>query len=243
MSNLLYRIGYWCANQKRDSYHRGRSQGSADSHASDSDSGVPSSKTTEPSLPKQTWSEWLFGSSSSALALTSPKKSSRKKKPSNNLAIQSRFIFKNHSKSQSAKPLNDPGLTSADIVEFVYSLPRHADLDKKGLEVRLHYTEPRFLFDRLHTQIFCTIFRNLFECLAFDEAQWGNRRKIPGFGTPDSLWSRKDPDYAENITDRPDGDVKTFYDYWTKFETAKSFEWIARFVPRSATISAKTSRW
>jgi hypothetical protein len=71
------------------------------------------------------------------------------------------------------------------------------------------------------------VVHNFFQCLAHDELKWGNKRKTPDFGCAHAVWSRQDwrgdPIYA-----RMDSvyEVKGFYDFWTKFETSKSFEWV-----------------
>lgn len=63
--------------------------------------------------------------------------------------------------------------------------------------------------------------------MAYDELKWGNKRDIPVFSCAHTVWSRQDwhgdPLYAllEGVYE-----VKGFYDFWTRFETSKTFEWV-----------------
>jgi hypothetical protein len=78
-------------------------------------------------------------------------------------------------------------------------------------------------------QRFFTIVHNFFQCLAYDEREWGNRKNIPVFGDAESVWSRNSLARTGNSNMANVHEVKRFYDYWCKFETAKTFEWVKRY--------------
>ncbi|PPQ70139.1 hypothetical protein CVT25_005812 [Psilocybe cyanescens] len=64
----------------------------------------------------------------------------------------------------------------------------------------------------------CTLLRNLFECIAYDEKRWGAHNHIPDFGYVNSLWCREDGN-AQHY-------AQEFYTFWLNFETRKPFDWI-----------------
>uniref|UniRef100_A0A8H7XNJ8 J domain-containing protein n=1 Tax=Psilocybe cubensis TaxID=181762 RepID=A0A8H7XNJ8_PSICU len=65
----------------------------------------------------------------------------------------------------------------------------------------------------------CTVLRNFFECIAYDEKRCGYNQPIPGFGRINSFWCPDDgygQDYAQD-----------FYMFWLNFDPLKTFEWAA----------------
>jgi len=97
-----------------------------------------------------------------------------------------------------------PGLSAKDLAEYLILLGDHSEWKKSWRG------NDRF-----------TLLRNMFECIAFDEKQWGCKEDIPGFGTGKTLWCPDDDRGASTFY------AKDFYvGYWSKFETRKTFEWI-----------------
>ncbi|RDB20790.1 J protein JJJ1 [Hypsizygus marmoreus] len=122
-----------------------------------------------------------------------------------------RFIFKNYLAAAQERGFpGDPGITMQDIIKFMKSLPEplHWKLDDD------HSEEAAF-----------HIFHNLFLCLAFDEIQWGSSRDMPVFGCAHFIWCREDwVEYGNPFRYAPQ--AKEFYDFWSKFQTRKDFEWV-----------------
>ena len=70
-------------------------------------------------------------------------------------------------------------------------------------------------------QSFYSIYRNLFARLAHDESQFdASTTGLPLFG--DSTWSWVD-------TSNQDAQVRTFYNHWLHFATAKDFVWMEQY--------------
>ncbi|KAF9457641.1 hypothetical protein BDZ94DRAFT_196188 [Collybia nuda] len=134
-----------------------------------------------------------------------------------------RFIYEQYVETQSRKPRKDPGISPKDIGEFLESL------------------------QSIRGEDFFSVFSEFFRCLAYDELRWGNHKPTPTFGYSHSIWSRRDwdwdPDFQHILSHAPSEEVKDFYDYWTGFQTAKSFEWMERYHSNDPYIDARNARF
>ncbi|TFK65199.1 DnaJ-domain-containing protein [Pluteus cervinus] len=92
--------------------------------------------------------------------------------------------------------------------------------------------------DQAHQDMY-SVFSNFYQCLAYDEAQWGGRPLPTRFGTAESVWDRSDSDVPQA---RGVYEIKDFYHHWLQFKTSKSFDWVVRYVAPGET-NARVDRF
>ncbi|KAF9481141.1 DnaJ-domain-containing protein [Pholiota conissans] len=96
------------------------------------------------------------------------------------------------------------GISARDICEYFNLAVQKASWQENGRDQSLF-----------------TLFRNLFECIAYDEMKWANdfSGQIPDFGCGNSAWCPEDDRNSQHY-------AQDFYEYWLNFDTRKSFEWM-----------------
>ncbi|GLB38120.1 putative ATP-dependent protein binding [Lyophyllum shimeji] len=138
-----------------------------------------------------------------------------------------RFVYKDYlAKSRARGFKEEPGISIRDIVDFLKSLPKG-----EGFDMEEDHD------DDLQGSLFA-IFDDFFRCLALDELRWGAKNTFPRFGSAHYVWSRADWEWDPRFAGFARGkcEVQDFYAVWSRFETSKTFEWVAptnRNAPRS----------
>ncbi|KAJ7692888.1 hypothetical protein B0H17DRAFT_1060921 [Mycena rosella] len=127
-----------------------------------------------------------------------------------------------------------PGITHVHIYEFMQSL--------SGLDFSKNNNSETSAYK---------IIGNFFFCLGHDERHWHttnahDAREYPDFGRGDSVWTLDDWDLPHGA-DIP-LEVDRFYEFWTRFKTLKTFEWIQPYTcyqhasPREERFCRKANR-
>ncbi|KAG5642489.1 hypothetical protein DXG03_002713 [Asterophora parasitica] len=134
---------------------------------------------------------------------------------------------------------SDGGISASDIADFLQFT------SGQGFDIRNDHDEqvgPELVAGFISTGLALTpskqgLFRRMhdfFLCLALDERRWGSTKEFPTFGCAHSVWSRKDwiwdPEFAQFLSSANTlHEVDAFYSVWSRFETAKTFEWEAPY--------------
>jgi hypothetical protein len=126
--------------QNRRAYDYIQSQASSEASNPSAAPEAPGAWNANPSPPKQTWTEWLFGTSRST-----PKPIYK-------------FDYERYVLVQSSKPKKNPGVSAKDIVEFLKALPQS---ERAGQPVILHFPSGIIRYRYLCTGLFLGVPRFL----------------------------------------------------------------------------------